>query len=300
MQEADFVPQSQSAAFPELTTDVNEWISNVSSAIDRHMTDSDEHQWLLKQSNYTHFQRLITISNLGLTAGRILDVGAGTGALTFDLGWLQRNNGVVTAVDNDQIGLDILSDLADELGISVQTKFGDAYDLPIESSTQDLTVARLLLQHLDKPVEALREMARVTQPGGKILVMDIDDGVSVSDSESSPAFKKLRSAVNELQGLYGGDRKIGRKLYRYMKQAGMTDIQVILMPAMRLGNQSGRDSVAEAYQVERFVSKKDDLLTARLITEEEFEAGIEELKASFAEDRFELEAQFVVVGSLPG
>ncbi len=300
MQEADYISQPGNAVYPELTTDVNEWVANVSGAINRHLADSDEHQWLLKQSNYTHFQSLITISNLGLTAGRILDVGAGTGALTLDLGWLQRNKGEITAVDNDPTGLEILSKMADELGISIRTKLGNAYDLPVESSTQDLTVARLLLQHLDRPVAALGEMARVTRPGGKVLVMDIDDEISVSDPPSAAAFQNLRNAVRELQGLYGGDRKIGHKLYRYMKEAGLEDIQVVLVPAMRLGNQSGRDPVAEAYQVDRFMSKKDDLLVAGLISEEAFNAGIEELKASFAEDRFELEAQFVVVGNVPG
>ena len=50
---------------------------------------------------------------------------------------------------------------------------GDVYALPFEDDSFDVTHAHQVLQHVADPVAALREMARVTRPGGIVAARDI-------------------------------------------------------------------------------------------------------------------------------
>ena len=67
---------------------VENWVQRVAAASQLFLQNNGPHSWLIKQSIYTHFQRLVPIlsmSGFQAVTGSILDVGAGTGALTLDL-----------------------------------------------------------------------------------------------------------------------------------------------------------------------------------------------------------------------
>ena len=49
---------------------------------------------------------------------------------------------------------------------------GEASALPIEDADVDAAFAHMVLQYLPSPGEAVREMARVTTPGGRVVVVD--------------------------------------------------------------------------------------------------------------------------------
>lgn len=55
---------------------------------------------------------------------------------------------------------------------------GDATNLPLPDKTFDLTTCQTLLLHLEKPDAALREMMRVTRPGGLILCVEPNNLIS--------------------------------------------------------------------------------------------------------------------------
>jgi ubiquinone/menaquinone biosynthesis C-methylase UbiE len=87
-----------------------------------------------------------------------LDAGAGTGAATAEL---IRRGARVTAVD---LSVGMLRRMTGAVAV------GDVVRLPIRSSCVDVAVAAFVLNHLPKPVDGLRELARVTRPGGVVLV----------------------------------------------------------------------------------------------------------------------------------
>lgn len=88
--------------------------------------------------------------------GRVLEVGTGEGEV------LDRMRARYPAAH--VIGLD-LPDV--ELAADVH---GDAVQLPFPDDTFDLTLGIEVLEHLPDPAAALIEIARVTRPGGRVVL----------------------------------------------------------------------------------------------------------------------------------
>ena len=112
----------------------------------------------------------------GLTAGaRAADVGAGTGFLSAGL--LARGVSVV-AVDQSPAMLDELGrKLGGEhgSGAGLQLRAGDAAALPLEDGEVDYAFANMFLHHVEDPAGAIRELARVVRPGGRVVITDLDE-----------------------------------------------------------------------------------------------------------------------------
>jgi SAM-dependent methyltransferase len=119
---------------------------------------------------------LVAHSPVGFEAGRVLDVGAGTGAVSRASS--AAGAAVVVAVD---VSLGMLRHNAAARPAAV---VGDALALPFASSTFDAAVAAFSLNHLTSPAHGLREMARVTRPGGAVLaaVYAVDDTHPVKEA----------------------------------------------------------------------------------------------------------------------
>ena len=90
------------------------------------------------------------------------------------------------------------------------------YKTGIKDNTYDFVICRFVLQHLDKPVEAVREIYRILKPGGIVAIIDSDSGLmGISD----PAFliKSGRSFFQELekeQDGIGNRKKVSEDIKR--------------------------------------------------------------------------------------
>jgi SAM-dependent methyltransferase len=85
----------------------------------------------------------------------ILDVGAGTGMFTY--WWSQR----VPAVT----GLELSENMIQRSAVPQLLQVGDVYDIPFPDDSFDIVFEASLLHHLERPVDALREMRRVARKG---------------------------------------------------------------------------------------------------------------------------------------
>jgi SAM-dependent methyltransferase len=97
---------------------------------------------------------------------RWLDVGCGTGALTdaiMDVAW----PGEVTGLDASEAFLEV----ARRKVPGAHFEVGDATALPFPDQSFEAAVSSLLIAYLDDPAAALRELVRVTAPGGVVGVM---------------------------------------------------------------------------------------------------------------------------------
>ncbi len=155
---------------------------------------------------------------VGVAAGhRVLDVGAGPGALTSEL---VRRAGAdaVVAIDPSP---PFVAGLAGRLP-EVEVRTGVAEDLPFDDASFDTTMAQLVVHFMSDPVLGLREMARVTRPGGTVAacVWDHDGGRSPL-SLVWDVLRELEPDALDESGLPGARRG---HLEELAAQAGLGDV----------------------------------------------------------------------------
>jgi SAM-dependent methyltransferase len=99
----------------------------------------------------------------GVMSGTVLDVGAGTGALT---GELVRRLGAsaVAAVDPSEQFVEALRERFPEVSVHRAA----AEDLPFADGAFDAALAQLVVHFMSDPVGGIRELGRVTRPGGTV------------------------------------------------------------------------------------------------------------------------------------
>jgi ubiquinone/menaquinone biosynthesis C-methylase UbiE len=97
---------------------------------------------------------------------RALDVGAGAGALAFALASRVRE---VVAVEIDE---ELASRARADAPANVEVIVGDGEHLPFAGASFDFAGTLRTLHHTPRPELLIAELARVTRPGGTILVVD--------------------------------------------------------------------------------------------------------------------------------
>jgi ubiquinone/menaquinone biosynthesis C-methylase UbiE len=105
---------------------------------------------------------------------RVLEIGPGTGYYTLDLaGWVGAE-GEVAIFDLQQEMLDHTVRRARERGIwNVSSTRGDAQELPYEDGSFDAVVLIATLGEIPDQDVALREVARVLRPAGRLIVGEL-------------------------------------------------------------------------------------------------------------------------------
>jgi ArsR family transcriptional regulator len=140
---------------------------------------------------------------------KVADLGCGEGYLTIEASrWAER----VVAVDRSDTVLDRAKGLAKRRRVSnVIWKRGELDKLPIKDASVDVALLSQALHHAQDPARAIAEAARITVPGGRVLVLD------------------LRSHGEEWVKAKLGDRRLGfrdEELARLMTAAGLRDVRI--------------------------------------------------------------------------
>lgn len=105
---------------------------------------------------------------------RVLEVGPGTGYYTLDLAAWVGADGTVEIFDLQQEMLDHTIRRARERGLwNVNPTQGDAQELPYEDDSFDAAVLITVLGEIPDQDAALREVARVLRPGGRLIVGEL-------------------------------------------------------------------------------------------------------------------------------
>jgi SAM-dependent methyltransferase len=105
-------------------------------------------------------------------ADLVLDVGCGTGALSVAAAAIPFTH--VTGVDRSTAYISRAEN--EPGGRRIRFEVGDAAALRFRDATFDRTISLLMLNHLPDPAAGLREMIRVTRPGGIVAAAIWDYG----------------------------------------------------------------------------------------------------------------------------
>ncbi|MFD7299436.1 MULTISPECIES: class I SAM-dependent methyltransferase [Streptomyces] len=154
---------------------------------------------------------------------RILDIGCGPGTITADLAELVPD-GRVTGVDRAAGVLEQARATADGRGLrNVDFAVADVHALDHPDDTFCVVHAHQVLQHVGDPVQALREMKRVTRPGGWIAVRD-SDYAAMTWYPASPGMDDWLALYRRVARANGGEPDAGRRLKSWALRAGLTGI----------------------------------------------------------------------------
>ena len=105
---------------------------------------------------------------------RILEVGPGTGYYTLDVAEWVKPDGEVDILDLQQEMLDHTMRRAGELGlVNVTATRSDATSMPYEAGSFDAAYLVTVLGEIPEQDAAIRELARVLKPGGRLVVGEL-------------------------------------------------------------------------------------------------------------------------------
>lgn len=156
---------------------------------------------------------------------RLLDVGCGPGSITVGLAEAVAPGDVV-AIDLSADVLDEARAHAAEKGLSnVRFEHGDVYRLPWPDGSFDAVYAHQVLQHLERPIDALREMRRVLAKDGVLGVRDSDYGTSTW-SPPNERIARWLDVYHAVARANGAEADAGRFLHGWLLGAGFDDVRV--------------------------------------------------------------------------
>lgn len=177
---------------------------------------------------------------------RILDIGCGTGTAEVKLSRLR-----LTQVD--LFGVDLVVDrlraartTIDAHNMSAHFAAADACHLPFAAAAFDSVFCVAVLQHIEDVDGAVREMARVLRPNGRIVAVEpdnaaryfyssVDEGMRAHEA-ASRYFAALASARGDAT-----DPSVGPRLPTLLPKLGISPVNVQVFPVSgaRLGEPSG-------------------------------------------------------------
>lgn len=169
------------------------------------------------------------LERCGLRSGmRVLDVGCGPGVITRKIAERVGSTGAVVGVD---LSAERLAAAAELNRDNPRVRFvqGNVYALDVGPEPFDFVWSQYLFEYLAEPQRALEQLRRVTRPGGRIVVSDID-GMGTLAFPLDPSLAERFALLNRAVAATGFDLHVGRKLFHYFHQAGLADIRVHLVP----------------------------------------------------------------------
>ncbi len=155
---------------------------------------------------------------------RLLDVGSGPGTITADLA---RLVGEVVALEVTEEAAELTRAELDRQGVTTaRVVVGDVHALDLDAlgGPVDVVHAHQVLQHVADPVGALREMLRVTRPGGLVAVRDSDYG-HFSWHPASEGLDRWLELYSAAARANGGEPHAGRMLLAWAHAAGASEVE---------------------------------------------------------------------------
>jgi SAM-dependent methyltransferase len=166
----------------------------------------------------------------------MLDVGSGVGHWGMTLLGLLAEGATLQGVDREPEWVAEATARAASAGVGDRCRYrvGVATELPFDDGAFDLVTCQTLLIHVEDPLAVLREMARVTRPGGLIVASEPNNRVHLLVDDTERAGLAIEDRIDEIRfyltcesgkvALGEGHNSIGDVLPAHFAAAGLTGI----------------------------------------------------------------------------
>jgi ubiquinone/menaquinone biosynthesis C-methylase UbiE len=218
------------------------------------------------------------------SGSRVLEVGCGVGGQTIILA-KNSPHAQITSVDISSESLNKAKAAVESVGFSnVTFQIADLFNLPFLDESYDHLFVCFVLEHLEKPLHALRSLRRLVKPGGSITVIEGDHGSYYSHPQSEEASRAVQCLI-DVQARLGGNSLVGRELYPLLKAAEYSDVTV--SPRMVYVD-SSRPALVDGFIDKTFIALvkgvREQAQALQLIDEPTWQKGIADLYRSTEED----------------
>jgi ubiquinone/menaquinone biosynthesis C-methylase UbiE len=261
------------------------YLFDVQEEIDR-LANNVERMWPKERRNLQGF---------GLRDGMsVLEFASGPGFFTERLATLVPN-GSITCLEPEQAFIEhakrYLKDRVKSRIEFIQST-GEAMELP--ENTYDFVIARVVYQFLKDPLAITKKLARYVKPGGRLVITDFDAELPPVTIPALPEAREALAKATQVQVSRGTDVTVGRKLWSYLKQADLVDLDLDSL-VFHSGNEGAR-----ACYPQFTPSRMKPLVKAGLISEQEFQTfsnRMEQYAAS--KDSFYMRVVLMACGTKP-
>ncbi len=200
-------------------------------------------------------QRERVLALLAPRAGeRAIDIGCGPGLTTEGLARAVGTTGAVLGIDIAPPMLAIASRRCAGLP-QVRIERGDVNALAAEDACFDVALASQVYEYVDDIDGALKELARVICPGGRVVLVDTDWESAVWASSDDVRMRRVLETWNE----HIPHPQLPRTLKRRMEAAGFVNVKVVIVPLLNLDYDPATYSVGMMTLIGNFASGRNGL-----------------------------------------
>jgi ubiquinone/menaquinone biosynthesis C-methylase UbiE len=259
-----------------------------------HRDANAEIQRLADQARLGWEKEARTLTWFGLKDGMsLIELGSGPGFITESLLTMLPNSSI-TCLEIDPILLEQAKGyLQYKVNDRVQFIEGTVMKTKMADNIFDFAYARLLFQHLPDPFSAAKEIRRILKPGGKFVIYDIDDEI-FGIIQPFPEFTRILDVYGQAQSPQGGNRRIGRNLWRILKAAGFHNLDFEVLATH--SDDNGIEPFLSQFDPDRLIP----LVEIGLMSEKDLEKlRISRIKFTDSTDPYILMLSMMVCGEKP-
>jgi Methyltransferase domain len=204
-----------------------------------------ESRRLIKQSSFLQPFTERIFRRAGLSPGmRVLDLGCGTGDVSFLAAELVGPTGSVLGIDRDPGVLAVARQRADAMGSTTVSFEERSIEDLVTTQRFDAVIGRFVLVYQPDPASTLGHVCGLLRPGGIVAVLEPDMSVGVCSWPPVPLWDQVSHWIGETFRRGGVHYDIGARLYPLFRRAGLPG------PAMRQDRLiGGGEAVRFAYEL---------------------------------------------------
>ena len=185
-----------------------------------------EQERLVEQAGQLADESAALFDRLPIVEGaRVVEIGCGPRSCLDLLARRVGPSGTVFGIERSEDAVGLARALVDEQGLAnVEIVQGDARSRVLPTGTFDLVTSRLVLVNVPQPEEIVAQAVALARPGGFVAFHEADYVAHVCDPPSL-AWDRAVEVLNRYSMSSGIDLFIGRKLPRYLREAGLADVE---------------------------------------------------------------------------